>query len=80
MASDGVKIRVSVEGGRVVFERLTGTAPRNDAMRKLTTEIRSLDAFEAKVGNARHLVNEAWGIEPQLVTFVDVNGDELHPD
>lgn len=80
MAGEAVKIRVSVEGDRVVFERLTGTAPRNDEMRKLTTEIRSLDAFEANVGNARHLVNEAWGIEPRVVTFVDVNGDELHPD
>lgn len=80
MASDRVKIRVSVEGGRVVFERLNGTAPRNDDQRKVRTEIKSLDAFEAKVGTPHYLVQEAWGIEPELVTFVDPNGNELHPD
>lgn len=80
MATDGVRIRVSVEGDRVVFERLTGTAPRNNETRKLRTEIRSLDAFEAMWGKAYPLVQEAWGIEPRLVTFVDANGDALHPD
>ena len=80
MSEDPVKIRVSIEGDRVVFERLTGTAPRDDDKRKLRTGIKSLDAFEANVGTAHHLVNEAWGIDPQLVTFVDVNGNELQPD
>ena len=80
MTSDRVRIRVSVEEGRVVFERLNGTAPRNDDLRKLRTEIKSLDAFEATVGTPHYLVQEAWGIEPELVTFVDPNGNELHPD
>ncbi|HKR64259.1 MAG TPA: hypothetical protein VJZ00_11060 [Thermoanaerobaculia bacterium] len=80
MTSDRVRIRVSVEEGHVVFERLNGAAPRNDGERRLRTEIKSLDAFEANVGTPYYLVQEAWGIEPQLVTFVDANGNELHPD
>lgn len=80
MASDEVKIRVSVEDDRVVFERLTGTASRRDDQRKLETDIKSLDAFRVMWGTAYYLVKETWGIEPQLVTFVDVNGNELHPD
>jgi hypothetical protein len=79
MTHDTVTIRVSVEGDRVLLERLNGTAPRNDDKRKLHTDIKSLGAFEANVGTAHHLVNEAWGIDPQLVTFVDPNGNELHP-
>jgi hypothetical protein len=79
MTHNAVTIRVSVEGDHVVFERLTGMAPRNDDNRKLHTDIKSLDAFEANVGTPLHLVNEAWGIDPQSVTFVDPNGNELHP-
>ena len=80
MSEGAVKIRVSVEGDQIVFERLTGTAPRDGDKRKLRTDIKSLDAFRANFGTAHYLVNEAWGIDPQLVTFVDANGNELHPD
>lgn len=79
MTHDIVLIRVSAEGDDVMFERLHGKAPRNDDKKKLHTEIKSLGAFESDVGTARHLVYEVWGIDPQLVTFVDPNGNELHP-
>jgi hypothetical protein len=79
MTDGAVTIRVSVEGDHVAFERLTGTSPRKGDKRKLHTEIKSLDAFEANVGTAHHLVSEVWGIDPHLVTFLDPNGNELHP-
>jgi hypothetical protein len=80
MNDDTATIRVTQEGDEVVFERLTGSAPRNDAQRKLRTDFKKLDAFERQVGSARSLVTETWGLKPESIVFVDANGNELNPD